>query len=132
MRAKSWAAPLVAALVTLALFVPAAPAAADDFPSRPITVLSPLAANDVAHGAVDGYTLWHLIVAQSGTPRPIVDKPHDPFQEAIKSPDIWQQMITMGLIPVDTPSADELQYFVKSEIGHWGDLVRKIGIAGTE
>ena len=30
------------------------------------------------------------------------------------------------------PSVDELQNYVKSEIGHWGDLVRKIGIAGTE
>jgi tripartite-type tricarboxylate transporter receptor subunit TctC len=75
---------------------------------------------------------WHLIVAQSGTPRPIVDKLHDAFKAAIRSPDISQQMITMGLIPVDTPSVEELQNYVKSEIGHWGDLVRKIGIAGTE
>jgi tripartite-type tricarboxylate transporter receptor subunit TctC len=75
---------------------------------------------------------WHLIVAQSGTPKAIVDKLHDAFKAAIKSPDIQQQMITMGLIPIDTPSVDELQNYVKSEIGHWGDLVRKIGIAGTE
>jgi tripartite-type tricarboxylate transporter receptor subunit TctC len=75
---------------------------------------------------------WHLIVAQSGTPKLIVDKLHDAIKAAIKSPDIWQQMITMGLIPVDTPPVDDLQHFVKSEIGHWGDLVRKIGIAGTE
>jgi tripartite-type tricarboxylate transporter receptor subunit TctC len=75
---------------------------------------------------------WHLIVAQSGTPKAVVDKLHDAFKAAIKSPDIQQQMITMGLIPIDTPSVDELQNYVKSEIGHWGDLVRKIGIAGTE
>jgi tripartite-type tricarboxylate transporter receptor subunit TctC len=75
---------------------------------------------------------WHLIVAQSGTPKPIVDKLHDAIKAAIKSPDIAQQMITMGLIPIDTPSVEELQHFVKSEIGHWGDLVRKVGIAGTE
>jgi tripartite-type tricarboxylate transporter receptor subunit TctC len=75
---------------------------------------------------------WHLIVAQSGTPKPVVDKLHAAFKDAIKSPDIWQQMMTMGLIPVDTPSVEELQNYVKSEVGHWGDLVRKIGIAGTE
>ena len=75
---------------------------------------------------------WHLIVAQSGTPKPIVDKLHDAIKAAIKSPDIWRQMITMGLLPVDTPPVEELQHFAKSEIGHWGDLVRKIGIAGTE
>jgi tripartite-type tricarboxylate transporter receptor subunit TctC len=75
---------------------------------------------------------WHLIVAQSGTPRPIVDKLHDAFKTVVNSPDIRQKMITMGLIPVDTPSVDALQGFVKTEIGHWGDLVRTIGIAGTE
>src|SRR3984957_12108793 len=75
---------------------------------------------------------WHLIVAPSATPRQVIDRLHDEFKTVIKSPDIWQQMITMGLIPVDTPSVDELQHYVKSEIGHWGDLVRKVGIAGTE
>jgi tripartite-type tricarboxylate transporter receptor subunit TctC len=75
---------------------------------------------------------WHLIVAQSGTPRPIVDKLHDAFQAVVKSPDIRQQMTTMGLIPVDPPSVDALQAFVKTEIGRWGDIVRKVGIAGTE
>ncbi len=75
---------------------------------------------------------WHLIVAQGGTPRPVVDKLHDAFRTVVKSPDIWQQMVMMGLIPVDTPSVEELQGFVKTEIGHWGGLVRKIGLAGTE
>ena len=75
---------------------------------------------------------WHLIVAPSATPRQVVDRLHDEFKSVIKSPDIWQQMIAMGLIPIDTPSVDDLQHYVKSEIGHWGDLVRKVGIAGTE
>jgi hypothetical protein len=41
-------------------------------------------------------------------------------------------MIAMGLIPIDTPSVEDLQRFVKSEIVHWGDLVRQVGIAGSE
>lgn len=75
---------------------------------------------------------WHLIVAQSGTPREIVDRLHDDFKTVIKSPEIWQQMISMGLIPIDTPSVEELQNFVKSEIVRWGKLVQQVGIAGTE
>jgi len=75
---------------------------------------------------------WHLIVAQSGTPKPIVDKLHDDFKAVIKLPDIRQQMIGMGLIPIDTPSVDELEGFVKSEIVRWGDVVRRVGIAKTE
>ncbi len=105
MRAKPWASPFVAAppaaILALALVMRAAPAVADDFPSRPITILIPLAAggamdiiaraiapklserlgkpvlieervgagtvlaaNDVAHGPADGYT---LLDAPSGT-----------------------------------------------------------------
>jgi tripartite-type tricarboxylate transporter receptor subunit TctC len=75
---------------------------------------------------------WHLIVAPSATPRPIVDKLHDEFKAVIQSPDIRQQMIGMGLIPIDSPSVEDLQNFVKSEIGRWGDIVRRVGIAKTE
>jgi hypothetical protein len=41
-------------------------------------------------------------------------------------------MITMGLIPIDTPSVDELQRFVASEAARWGKIVQQVGIAGTE
>jgi tripartite-type tricarboxylate transporter receptor subunit TctC len=75
---------------------------------------------------------WHLIVAPSGTPRAIVDRLHDEFKVVIKSPEIWQQMIAMGLIPIDSPSVEELQGFVKAEIGRWGDIVQRIGLAKTE
>src|ERR1700722_12536001 len=48
MRAKSWESPLVsiptAFILALALIARAPPALADDFPSRPITILVPLAA----------------------------------------------------------------------------------------
>ncbi len=75
---------------------------------------------------------WHLIAAQSGTKPDVVNRLHDDIRAVIKAPEIWQQMITMGLIPIDTPPVDELQGFVKTEIVRWGDIVRKIGIAGTE
>jgi len=75
---------------------------------------------------------WHLIVAPSATPRAVVDKLHDAFKAAVASPDIRQKMASMGLIPVDTPSVEDLQHFVKSEIGRWGALVEKAGIAHTE
>jgi tripartite-type tricarboxylate transporter receptor subunit TctC len=75
---------------------------------------------------------WHLIVARNGTPREIVAKLHDDFKAVITSPEIRQQMIGMGLIPIDSPSVEELQAFVTSEIGRWGDIVRRVGIAKTE
>jgi tripartite-type tricarboxylate transporter receptor subunit TctC len=61
-----------------------------------------------------------------------VSRLHDEFKTVIKSPEIWQQMIAMGLIPIDTPSVEEMRRFIKTEIVHWGDLVRQVGIAATE
>jgi len=75
---------------------------------------------------------WHLIVAPGGTPRPIAEKVHAELRAVTTLSEIHQQMVTMGLIPLDTPSVDELQRFVASEISTWGKVVRQVGIAGTE
>jgi tripartite-type tricarboxylate transporter receptor subunit TctC len=76
---------------------------------------------------------WHLIVAPRGTPPAVVERLHDDFTAVITMPEIRQQMTAMGLIPIDTPpSVAELQGFVKSEMGRWGDIVRRVGLAGTE
>jgi tripartite-type tricarboxylate transporter receptor subunit TctC len=84
--------------------------------------------------AVPGFDAvsWHLIVAPSGTPPEVVKRLHEEFKAVIKSPDIWQQMIGMGLIPIDTPSVEELQRFVNTEMTRWGKIVEQVGIAGTE
>jgi putative tricarboxylic transport membrane protein len=84
--------------------------------------------------AVPGFEAvsWHMVVARSGTPPAIVDRLHDEFKAVIKSPEIWQQMIKMGLIPVDTPSVAELQNFVRSEVVRWGKIVQQVGLAGTQ
>jgi tripartite-type tricarboxylate transporter receptor subunit TctC len=88
----------------------------------------------IAEAGLPGFEAvsWHLIVAPGGTPRPIVEKIHAELRTVTTAPDIHQQMVTMGLIPLDTPSVDELQRFVVSEISSWGKVVRQVGIAGTE
>jgi tripartite-type tricarboxylate transporter receptor subunit TctC len=84
--------------------------------------------------AVPGFEAvsWHMVVARSGTPPAIVDRLHDEFKAVIKSPEIRQQMIKMGLMPVDTPSVAELQNFVRSEVVRWGKIVQQVGLAGTQ
>jgi tripartite-type tricarboxylate transporter receptor subunit TctC len=61
-----------------------------------------------------------------------VDRLHAEIKSVSKSDDVWQQMIKMGLIPIDSPSVEELQSFVQGEIARWGKLVQQVGIAGTE
>jgi tripartite-type tricarboxylate transporter receptor subunit TctC len=88
----------------------------------------------ISESGVPGFEAvsWHLIVAQGGTPPQIVNKLHDDIKAVIRSPEIQQQMLAMGLIPVDTPTVEELQGFVRSEIVRWGKIVQQVGIAGTE
>src|SRR6185295_2201567 len=88
----------------------------------------------IAEAGLPGFEAvsWHLIVAPGSTPRPLVEKIHAELRAVTTAPDIIAQMVAMGLIPMETPSVDELHKFVASEIATWGKVVRQVGIAGTE
>ena len=49
-----------------------------------------------------------------------------------ESPDIQQRIAKLGIIPVDTPSPDELKPYIRSESTRWGMLVKKVGLAGPQ
>jgi tripartite-type tricarboxylate transporter receptor subunit TctC len=38
----------------------------------------------------------------------------------------------MGLLAIETPPPDELKKYLDKEIASWGQLVKDVGIAGTE
>jgi tripartite-type tricarboxylate transporter receptor subunit TctC len=40
-------------------------------------------------------------------------------------------MIKLGTIPVQSPAPAELQKFLAAEIGRWGDLIKRAGVANT-
>ena len=75
---------------------------------------------------------WHMIVAPAGTPKPIVDRLHAEFKRIVASPEFKQQTLTMGLDAIDSPPPDELKRYLDTEIVRWGELVRQVGIAGTQ
>jgi tripartite-type tricarboxylate transporter receptor subunit TctC len=74
---------------------------------------------------------WQMVVAPAKTPRPIVDRLHAELKSVIASPEVHTAIAKTGMLPLPTPSIEELQKFVKSEIARWGDVVRKAGIAGS-
>jgi tripartite-type tricarboxylate transporter receptor subunit TctC len=71
-------------------------------------------------------------VAPAKTPRPIVDRLHAELLAAVAQPEFRDQIINGGMLPMDNPSVEELQDFVKSEIVRWGAVVRRAGLAGSE
>jgi tripartite-type tricarboxylate transporter receptor subunit TctC len=84
--------------------------------------------------AVPGFDAasWQMLVAPARTPRPIVDKLHRELMAVVALPEFRNQIIAGGMLPMDNPSVEGLQDFVKAEIVRWGGIVRRAGLAGTE
>jgi tripartite-type tricarboxylate transporter receptor subunit TctC len=74
---------------------------------------------------------WFMVAVPDGTPKPIVDRLHAEFKTIMGLPDVQETINRTGVVPVVTPSLDELSRFVKSEIERWGKVVRQAGLAGT-
>ncbi len=74
---------------------------------------------------------WHLIVAPAKTPKPVVDKLHAELKAVAAMPEIREQMLRMGLMPVDSPSVDDMRKFMQTENTRWGNIVREAGVAGS-
>jgi tripartite-type tricarboxylate transporter receptor subunit TctC len=95
-----------------------------EFPDIPAIAESGVAGFDAAS--------WQMIVAPAKTPRPIIDKLHSEIIGVVALPEFKSQIISGGMLPMDNPSVEGLQDFVKSEIVRWGAVVRRAGLAGSE
>jgi tripartite-type tricarboxylate transporter receptor subunit TctC len=75
---------------------------------------------------------WLMIVAPAATADDIADKLNAELGSITATADIARQIADHGLIPVRSPPRAELRRFVKSEIAHWGRIVQRAGIAGSQ
>jgi tripartite-type tricarboxylate transporter receptor subunit TctC len=75
---------------------------------------------------------WLLICAPAGVPASTVAKLASEIKEVAALPEIRDLMVKLGTLPVDTPSPAELQRFLADEIGRWGDLIDKAGVAASQ
>ena len=88
----------------------------------------------IAESGVPGYegVGWVMIVAPAHTPKAIVDRLHTEMKAIASLPDIRAKMIALGTIPVESPSTDDQQRFIDSEIIRWRKVVNLAGMAGTQ
>jgi tripartite-type tricarboxylate transporter receptor subunit TctC len=88
----------------------------------------------IAEAGVPGFDAasWQMIVAPARTPRRIVDKLHGELISVVALPEFKHQIVNGGMLPMDNPSVEGLQDFIRSEIVRWGAVVRRAGLAGTE
>ena len=82
--------------------------------------------------AVPGFdeSNWSIILAPAGTPPDIVNKLHDAFKAVMAMPEVEKQLATIGMIPIVSPSPEDLRKFVSTEVTRWGKIVQQAGIAG--
>jgi len=88
----------------------------------------------IAEAGVAGFDAasWQMIVAPAGVSRPLTEKLHGEFKSLLATPEIKDQIIRNGMVPMQSPSIGDLRGFVKSEIERWGKIVQQAGIAGSQ
>ena len=84
--------------------------------------------------AVPGYEAvsWQAMAAPARTPRPVLDKLNAELTAVLAMPEVKEQTLKYGFLPLENRSIDELKEFVKAEIVRWGNVVRDAGLAGTQ
>jgi tripartite-type tricarboxylate transporter receptor subunit TctC len=88
----------------------------------------------IAEAGVASYDAvsWQLLIAPAKTPPTITNRLHDTIKSITAQTDIKMRLTKLGLMPATSPSPEALRRFVALEVDRWGDVVRRIGIAGTE
>lgn len=83
--------------------------------------------------AVPGFdeSNWSIILAPAGTPKDIVAKLHQELKAVMALPEVEKQLANIGMIPVVSPSPDELRAFISTAVQRWGKIVQVAGIAGA-
>lgn len=82
----------------------------------------------LAESGVAGFeaSAWQLLLVPGGTPKPIVDKIQQEVARALKTPDVAERVLKMGVLPGGGTPA-ETEVFVRGEVAKWGDVIRKTG-----
>lgn len=88
----------------------------------------------LAEAGVPGYdaVAWQMLIAPGKTPRAVLEKLSVETNAIVRSPEVAQQFVKLGLVPIGRGAPDELAVFVKTEIGRWGRVVQQAGVAGSE
>ena len=82
---------------------------------------------------IPGYeaTNWHMLLAPAHTPEAIAQKLSTEVRAVTAMPDVHANILKVGLLPRESPPLKDMPAFLDKEITTWGELIQKIGLAGT-
>ncbi len=88
----------------------------------------------LSQAGLPGYVAssWQMVAGPAGLPQAILSKLNGELRAIMAEPDIQKDFADRGLIPVVSPSPEELQGYVRSEIARWGKVVEQAGAAGSQ
>ena len=75
---------------------------------------------------------WHALVAPAATPRAVVNRLHSEMTRILKLPEVSKAITNLDLIPAASASIEAHQQYIAAEAKKWGDLIRKLGLAGSQ
>ncbi len=74
---------------------------------------------------------WHVLLAPSATPKPIVERLQKEMAAITGSESFQKRATTVGLIPVKPDNVGGMLAYMKKERERWSALVTQLGLAGT-
>jgi tripartite-type tricarboxylate transporter receptor subunit TctC len=88
----------------------------------------------IAEAGVPGFEAvsWTVFMVPAKTPDAVANRLHAELTALAATPDMREQAIKLGMVPVTSPSLAQLKGFLPREIARWGKLVHQAGIAGSE
>jgi tripartite-type tricarboxylate transporter receptor subunit TctC len=75
---------------------------------------------------------WHMLLGPAGMPDGAVRRLNHEISAILAQPEVQRQFTMLGLQAVSGPQADQLAAFLASEAQRVGDLIRQLGLAGSQ
>jgi tripartite-type tricarboxylate transporter receptor subunit TctC len=82
----------------------------------------------IAESGAPGYDLagWYGVLAPTGTPRPIIERLHGELSKVMRTTDMQERYVTLGLEPVESTS-EQFGTYMRAELVKWGDIIVRAG-----
>jgi tripartite-type tricarboxylate transporter receptor subunit TctC len=61
-----------------------------------------------------------------------VNRLHGEMTRIVRTPEVRDRIAGLDLIPVEPQSIEDNQRYIASEVKKWGDLIRSLGLAGSQ
>ena len=75
---------------------------------------------------------WHVLLAPSATPKEVVDRLHAELKRITGDKAFQAKLAAVGLLPVNTPSIEEVRNYIRAERARWSAVVKDLGLEGSQ